>query len=63
MMQQYKGYWISGTAKITDATSWVWYVAGDVCRRGRGTSIVEATRFELPSFSVEDKDLAEFFVM
>jgi hypothetical protein len=61
MMQQYKNFWISGSAKMSTPNEWVWYVAGEVYRQGAGTSIVGVTNFELPSFEVENRELAEFF--
>jgi hypothetical protein len=36
-------------------------VGGSVLRPGRLGSIVEVTRFELPSFTVSVKELAEWF--
>jgi putative membrane protein len=61
MIEQYKNFWISGTAKLVHPYSYEMYVAGEVYEQGRSTSIVELTRFELPSFTVADKHLAEFF--
>lgn len=38
-----------------------WYPAGGVLKPGRLRSIVEVTRFELPSFTVSMRVLAEWF--
>jgi hypothetical protein len=38
-----------------------WYVGGSVLVPGRGSSIVEVTRFELHQFTVSIKELAEWF--
>jgi len=59
MLQPYKGYFISGKALIVHPFSPDWYVGGDVCA-GLG-SIVEVTRFELPSFTTELHGLAQWF--
>ena len=37
------------------------YPAGAIYKQGRGSSIVEVTRFELPSFKMESQGLAEWF--
>ncbi len=59
MIEQYKNFWISGTANLVHPYSDEMYVAGEVYEQGRSTSIVELTRFELPSFTVEDKKLTD----
>ena len=61
MEQQYKGFYIDGTAKMVHPFSPESYPAGAVYKQGSGTSIVEVTRFELPSFTVEIQELAEWF--
>jgi hypothetical protein len=38
-----------------------WYVGGSVLVPGRGSSIVEITRFQLQQFTVSIKELAEWF--
>jgi hypothetical protein len=38
-----------------------WYVGGSVLAPGRGSSIVEVTRFQLQQFTVNIKELAEWF--
>ena len=38
-----------------------WYVGGSVFVPGRGSSIVEVTRFQLQRFTVGMKELAEWF--
>jgi hypothetical protein len=38
-----------------------WYVGGSVLVPGRGSSIVEVTRFQLQQFTVRIKELAEWF--
>jgi hypothetical protein len=38
-----------------------WYVGGSVLVPGRGSSIVEITRFQLQQFTVSMKELAELF--
>jgi hypothetical protein len=39
----------------------LWHPGGSVLRSGRVGSIVEVTRFEVPSFKPELKDAAEWF--
>jgi hypothetical protein len=56
MMEQYKGFWISGTAKLIHPFNREWYVAGDVYRQGPGP-----LSSKLPSFEVQMKELAEVF--
>ena len=38
-----------------------WYIGGSVLVPGRGSSIVEVTRFQLQQFTVSMKELAEWF--
>ena len=38
-----------------------WHVGGSVLVPGRGSSIVEITRFQLQQFTVSIKELAEWF--
>ena len=38
-----------------------WYVGGSVLVPGRGSSIVEVTRFQFQRFTVSIKELAEWF--
>ena len=57
-MQPYKGYFIVGNALMVYPFSPDWYVGGSVLVPGRGSSIVEVTRFQLERFI---KELAEWF--
>jgi hypothetical protein len=59
MMQPYKGLFINGQAKMVHPSSSKSYPAGAVYRPGRLGSIVEVTRFELPSFTMEIGELAD----
>ena len=61
MIQSYKGYFISGDALIVHPFSPDWYVGGSVYVSGRGSSIVEVTRFQFQRFTVSMKELAEWF--
>jgi hypothetical protein len=61
MMQPYKGFFISGQAKMIHPFSSESYPAGAVYKPGRLGSTVEVTRFELPSFTMEIGELAEWF--
>ena len=60
-MQPYKGYFIEGSALIVHPFSPDWYVGGSVLVPGRYGSIVEITRFQLQQFTVDIKELAEWF--
>ena len=60
-MQPYKGYFISGDALIVHPFSPDWYVGGRVLVPGRASSIIEVTRFQLGRFTVNIKELAEWF--
>ena len=59
-MHPYKGYFISGKALIVHPFSPDWYVGGNVYAQGRLSSIVEVTRFELPSFTTDLHGMAEW---
>ena len=61
MMQPYKGYFITASAMPVHPFSPDWYVGGSVLVPGRGSSIVEITRFQLQRFTVSMKELAEWF--
>ena len=60
-MQSYKGYFINGSALMVHPFSRDWYVGGSVLVPGRGSSIVEVTRFQFQRFTVSIKELAEWF--
>ena len=60
-MQPYKEYFIDGSALIVHPFNPDWYVGGSVLVPGRGSSIVEVTRFQLQRFTVSIKELAEWF--
>jgi hypothetical protein len=61
MMQPYKGYFIDGSAPMTHPFSSDWYLCGSVFMQGSYTSIVEITSFRLQRFTVDIKELAEWF--
>ena len=61
MEEKYKGFWIYGSAGLIHPFSRETYPAGSVYKQGRGTQTVEVTRFELPSFEMENQELAEWF--
>ena len=60
-MQPYKGYFIDGSAMPVHPFNPDWFVGGSVLVPGRGSSIVEITRFQLQQFKVSIKELAEWF--
>jgi hypothetical protein len=60
-MQEYNGYFIDGTAELVHPFHPSWYPSGTVLRQGPGGSIIEVTRFELPTFTLELKGVAEWF--
>ena len=60
-MQEYNGYFIDGAAEMVHPFHPSWYPGGSVLRQGSGGSIIEVARFELPSFTLELKGVAEWF--
>jgi hypothetical protein len=60
-MQPYKEYFLTGSAKMIHPFNRLCYPAGSVLKPGRLGSIVEVTRFELPSFTMSMAELAEWF--
>jgi hypothetical protein len=60
-MQPCKGYFIDGSAMPVHPFNPDWYIGGSVLVPGRGSSIVEITRFQLQQFTVSLKELAEWF--
>ena len=60
-MEEYKGFFIVGDARMVHPFSPECYPAGAIYRQGRGSSIVEVTRFGLRSFPMDDQSLAECF--
>jgi hypothetical protein len=60
-MQPYKGYFIEGSALLIHPFRPDWHVGGSVLKPGRLSSIIEVARFELPSFAISIKELAEWF--
>ena len=63
MMQPYKGYFIDGSAMPVHPFNPDWYVGDSILLPGRGSSIVEVTRFQLQQFTVSIKELAEWFAL
>ena len=59
-MEQYKGFWIRGEAKLIHPFNPEFYPEATVYKQGRGSSIFQVGSFELPNFTME-KELAEFF--
>jgi hypothetical protein len=47
-MQEYKGYFIDGCAKMVHPFSPPWHPGGSVLRSGPSGSVIEVARFELP---------------
>jgi len=60
-VQQYKGYFVDGTAKMIHPLNPLSYPGGTVLKPGRLGSIIEVARIELPSFPMSMKELAEWF--
>jgi hypothetical protein len=60
-MQEYNGYFIDGTARMVHPFDPSWHPGGSVLRLGPGSSIIEAARSELPSFTVTLRGVAEWF--
>jgi hypothetical protein len=60
-MEEYKGYYIGGTARMVHPFDSSWYPGGSVLRWGPHGSIIEVTRFELPSFTMTLTGLAAWF--
>jgi hypothetical protein len=64
MMQQYKGYFIEGSALMVHPISPDWYVGGGVLVPSRSSSIVEIGRFQLRRFTGSRERLTLcFFLM
>jgi hypothetical protein len=61
LMEDYCGYFIDGDARMVHPFDPSWYPNAIVLKSGRRGSIVEVTRFEVPSFKLEDKVVAEWF--
>ena len=62
-MQPYEQILIDGHAKMIHPFYPECYPAGNVNRHGRSSSVIEVTRFELPSFTMELEELAAWFRM
>jgi hypothetical protein len=60
-MESYKRYFIDGSALMTHPFRRDWYVCADVFVQGRGTSLPGVTRSQLQRFTVDIKELAEWF--
>ena len=61
MLQEYKGYYIDGEARMVHPYSPENYPEAQVYKQGRTSSIVQVGRFELPRFTMADRDLAAYF--
>jgi hypothetical protein len=60
-MEPYKGYFIEGSALLVHPFSPDYYVGGSVLTPGRSESIVGITRFQIQRFTIDMKELAEWF--
>jgi len=60
-IQLHKYYWISGSAVPDPPYTTYWEILGTILQPQRGGSIVEVARLRLPKFTVEIKELAEWF--
>jgi len=60
-MEPYRGYFIDGSALSVHLFSPNWFICGSVFVQGCGTSIVGVTRFQPQRFTVDIKELAEWF--
>ncbi|MDP2607177.1 MAG: hypothetical protein Q8S00_31970 [Deltaproteobacteria bacterium] len=60
-MEQYKGYWITGSADPGPPYTTYWEILGTILKPHRGGSVVEVARLRLPAFTVEIKELEEWF--
>src|SRR5262249_40851650 len=61
MMRPHKGYFITAHPMSVHPFSPDWYVGGSVLVSGRGSSIVEVSRFQFQRFTVSIRELAEWF--
>jgi hypothetical protein len=59
-MHPYKGYFISGTAKLIHPFTPLSYPGGTVLKPGRLGSVIVVANLELRAFNISD-DLAEWF--
>ena len=60
-MQRYNGYLIEGKVAMIYPYEPSHYLEGTILKHGRGGSVVEVGRVELPSFTVEMRGPAEWF--
>ena len=60
-MQPYKGYFIDGSAMPVHPFNPDCYVGGSILVSGHSSSVVEISRFQLQRFTVNMKELAEWF--
>jgi hypothetical protein len=60
-MQPYKGYFIDGSALMVHPVSPDYFVGGRVLMSGHSGSVIGITRFQLQRFTVDIKELAEWF--
>ena len=60
-MKPYKEYFVDGSAMMIHPFNPLWYPGGTVLKPGRSGSVIEVTRFEMPSFTMSMEELAEWF--
>ena len=61
MMEQHKGYWISGTAVPGPPYTTYWTILGTALKPGRASSIIEIARLKFDKFTLDYPELAEWF--
>jgi hypothetical protein len=61
MMEQYNGYWISGSAVPGPPYTTYWNPSGDVLFQRANGSVVELVRFTLHTFKLDDDGVATLF--
>ena len=60
-MEQYKDFWISGSATPGPPYTEYWHASGSVCYQRPDSSVVELARFTLNFFKFDDRGVAELF--
>ncbi|MDZ4344521.1 MAG: hypothetical protein U1E51_19030 [Candidatus Binatia bacterium] len=55
-MEQYKGYWITGSADPGPPYTTYWEILGTILKPHRGGSVVEVARLRLPALPSKSKN-------
>ena len=63
MMEEYNGYWVSGSAVPGPPNTTYWTMRATVLKQRPNGSVFEVVRAQIDDWTIEFKELAEWFAL